>query len=108
MIRKTSRSNARRFFFREEKTMFIMSMPESFRVGDTAACRINGEISQLTWRSPNTLVIGATDARNILKHHVEDGVRSFICDDGDGTPYGVDEILGEGFIVFSEPKGNAS
>jgi hypothetical protein len=87
--------------------MFIMSMPESFKVGDTAACRINGESAQLTWRSPDTLVIGATDARHIVKTQIEDGLRCFICGDADDDQYSVEEIPGEGFIVF-QPKGSAS
>ena len=94
------------FFVREEKTMFIMHMPESFKVGDTAACRINGEPAQLTWRSPDTLVIGAADVRHIVKTQIEDGLRCFIC--GDADDCGVEEIPGEGFIVFSNSKGGPS
>ena len=89
--------------------MFVMHMPETFKVGDTAACRINGEPAQLTWRSPNTLVIGADDARHIVKTHVENGLRSFFCGDADdGDEYGVEEVPGAGFIVFAKPKGGAS
>lgn len=88
--------------------MFIMHMPKSFKVGDTEACRINGEPAQLTWRSPDTLVIGDNDARSIVKTHIEDGLRCFICGDADGTQYGVEEVPGEGFIVFSKPNGGAS
>jgi hypothetical protein len=95
--------------------MFILHMPESFKVGDTEACRINGEPAQLTWRSPDTLVIGATDARHILKTHVEDGLRCFICADAEficgdinDSQYGVEEVPGEGFIVFAKPNGGAS
>ena len=87
--------------------MFIMHMPESFKIGDTADCRINGEPTQLTWRSPDTLVIGNTDARHIVKTHVEDGLRCFICGDADDSEYSVEEIPGEGFIIF-KPKGSAS
>ena len=86
--------------------MFITQMPESFKIGDTAACQINGEPAQLTWRSPDTLVIGATDARHIVKTHTEDGMRVFVCGDADDSKYSVEEIPGEGFIIFKQ--GDAS
>ena len=86
--------------------MFIIHMPESFKVGDTAACKINRERSQLTWRSLDTLVIGAADARHIVKTHVEDGMRVFVCGDADDSEYSVEEIPGEGFIIFKQ--GDAS
>jgi hypothetical protein len=88
------------------KSMFITQMPESFKVGDTTVCQINDELAQLTWRSPDTLVIGATDARHIVKTHVEDGMRVFICGDADDSQYSVEEIPGEGFIIFKQ--GDAS
>jgi hypothetical protein len=88
--------------------MFIMHMPESFKIGDTAACCINGEPAQLTWLSPDILVIGDNDVRHIVKTHVENGLRCFICGDADDSQYGVEDIPGGGFIVFPEPKGRTS
>lgn len=88
--------------------MFVMQMPESFKLGDTAICKINGKRAALTWRSPDILVIGANDARHIVRTHIEDGLRCFICGDADDSEYGVEEISGEGFIVFAKPKGDAS
>jgi hypothetical protein len=83
--------------------MFIMHMPESFKVGDTAACRINDEPAQLTWRSHDTLVIGAADARRIVMTNVEGGLRCFICGDAGEGRYRVDEIPpGQGFVVTRE------
>jgi hypothetical protein len=90
----------------ERKPMLIMHMPETFKIGDTAACRINGEPAQLTWRSADTLVIGADDARYIVRTHLEDGLRCFICGDADDRQHYVEYVPGPGFIVFS--KGNAS
>ena len=87
--------------------MFIMHMPESFKVGDTTACEINGESTQLTWRTPDTLVIDATDARHIVKTHIVKSLRCFICGDADDDQYSVEEIPGEGFIVY-QSKGGAS
>jgi hypothetical protein len=84
--------------------MFIMHMPETFKIGDTAACRINNEPTQLTWRSLDTLVIGENDARHIVETRIGDGLRCFICGDADDTEYGVEEVPGEGFVVFARPK----
>ena len=86
--------------------MSIIHMPESFKVGDITVCDINGELAELTWRSPDTLVIGTTDARHIVKTHIEDGMRVFICGDADDSEYSVEEIPGEGFIIF-QAKGAA-
>jgi len=88
--------------------MFVMQMPETFKLGDSAICKVNGKLAALTWRSPDTLVIGATDARHIVRTHVEDGLRVFFCGDADGTEYGVEDLPGEGFIVFAKPEGSAS
>jgi len=83
--------------------MFIMHMPADFKVGDSAACRINDEPAQLTWRDVNTLVIGDDDARVIVSTHIEDGLRCFICGDADETQYGVEEVPGGGFIISARP-----
>jgi hypothetical protein len=85
--------------------MFIMHMPESFKVGDTAACRINDEPAQLTWRSHDTLIIGDDDARRVVATQVQDGLCCFICGDAssheDGTRYRVDAIPGDGGVIIS-------
>jgi hypothetical protein len=88
--------------------MFIMHMPESFKVGDTNACRINGEPTQLTWLSPDVLIIGAADFRQIVKTDVGYGLRVFFCGDADNTQYDVEEVPGEGCIIFPKPQGGAS
>ena len=87
--------------------MFITQMPESFKIGDTTVCQINGELAQLTWRSLDTLVIGATDPRHIVKTFIDGELRCFICGDANGSEYDVEEIPGAGFLVF-KPKGDAS
>jgi hypothetical protein len=46
--------------------MFMMTMPISFRVGDTAQVKINGEAATLTWQTSRTLVINGTDTRAII------------------------------------------
>jgi len=87
--------------------MFIIHMPVGFKVGDTAACKINREPAQLPWRSPDILVIGATDARRIVKTFIDGELRCFVCGDADGSDYDVEEVPGAGFLVF-KPKGAAA
>jgi hypothetical protein len=87
--------------------MFVMHMPESFKIGDSADCNISGEPARLTWRDKDTLVIGNDDARTILSSHVENGLRCFFCSDR-GVPadqHGIDVIPGGGgFIVYEKPR----
>lgn len=65
-----------------------MTMPATFRLGDRAAVRINGEPATLTWREADTLVINDVDARRIvLRDTGIDGagrpVQTFTCDDAE-------------------------
>jgi hypothetical protein len=46
--------------------MFIMTMPATFRIGDSARVRINGEPATLRWQDAQTLVINGHDVRKIL------------------------------------------
>jgi hypothetical protein len=46
--------------------MFMIHMPKSFKVGDTADCRINKIPQRLTWRDEDTIVIEPDDARTIV------------------------------------------
>jgi hypothetical protein len=41
-------------------------MPTTFKVGDTAECRINREPARVTWRDKDTLVIEPDDAQRIV------------------------------------------
>jgi hypothetical protein len=36
--------------------MFMMTMPKTFKIGDTADCRINRKPARLTWQDAKTLV----------------------------------------------------
>src|SRR3954465_714668 len=47
---------------RKGDLMFMIHMPLSFKVGDTAECRINMKPRRLTWRDNKHLVIEADDA----------------------------------------------
>jgi hypothetical protein len=85
--------------------MFMMHMPEDFKIGDSVDCRINGEPARLTWRDKDTLVIGEDDVRAILTTHIENGLRCFFCGDR-GVPadqHGIDIVPGGGFLVFEKP-----
>jgi hypothetical protein len=73
--------------------MFSMTMPKTFKIGDTEPVRINGKPATLTWRDAGTLVINGTDARRILRCvPFTDDLIDFICSDGDAPPdaYGAD------------------
>lgn len=67
--------------------MFVMTMAATFRIGDRADVRINGEPATLTWRDATTLVINDQDARRIVMHEIGgiDGagcpVQTFTCGD---------------------------
>jgi hypothetical protein len=60
--------------------MFIIHMPEDFKVGDTQPCRINGESQRVTWRDQHTLVIEPDDVRQVF-HTETDGELRFMCGD---------------------------
>ena len=42
-----------------------LHMPTTFRIGDTAECKINGKSAQVMWQDADTLVLNGTDARRI-------------------------------------------
>jgi hypothetical protein len=64
---------------------FLITMPKSFKVGDTAPCRINHQPAQITWRDKDTLVIEPGDARRIVYHRRSGDLQDFTCADADGT-----------------------
>src|SRR5262245_61355622 len=64
--------------------MFLISMPTTFTVGETADCQINGKPARVTWRDIETLVIEPGDARKIICTIIEGDRKRFLC-----TPAGV-------------------
>jgi hypothetical protein len=64
---------------------FYISMPLSFKIGDTCECEINFEPKRVTWRNQDTLVIEPDDARHIVQISRDDKLISFFCTDADGT-----------------------
>jgi hypothetical protein len=65
--------------------MFIMNMPVTFKIGDSADCTINGEPKLLSWRDAQTLVIEPDDARTIEHQSTDGELITFICSDQDGS-----------------------
>ncbi|HTQ97500.1 MAG TPA: hypothetical protein VMH89_11880 [Candidatus Acidoferrum sp.] len=64
--------------------MFIMYMPEDFKVKDSREVVINGTKTQLTYTDIHTLTIGASDRRRILSREVgDDRLACFICSDSE-------------------------
>jgi hypothetical protein len=65
--------------------MFVIHLPRTFRVGDTADCRINAKPARVTWREIDTPVIEPGDARTILSRDREDDLVTFHGADDNGT-----------------------
>jgi hypothetical protein len=72
--------------------MFFISKPETFTVGDTADCRINGKPERVTWKDKGTLIIEPGDARRIVEVRQTVGtldgreavLNCFLCADSEG------------------------
>jgi hypothetical protein len=80
--------------------MFLLAMPTSFRVGDSAECRVNGRPARVTWRDERTLVLEPGGARDILLVGEAGDLVNFTCADAGKTArdYGYD-----GVTVFEVP-----
>jgi hypothetical protein len=88
----------------KERAMFMMTMPTTFKVGDTADCSINKKPARLTWRDAKTLVIEPDDARVIFRSATENGLTTFFCgDSGDTQDSATVEVQDGGFIVSHKP-----
>jgi hypothetical protein len=61
--------------------MFFITLPKSFKIGDTVDCRINQEPARVTWRDPDHLVIEPDDARLILGIDKDSESIAFACGD---------------------------
>jgi hypothetical protein len=60
--------------------MLIINFPRSFKLGDTADCRINGKARRVTWRDKHMLVIEPDDARPIVAQQDDGGdLICFVC-----------------------------
>jgi hypothetical protein len=86
--------------------MFFISMPKTFKVGDTANCRINQEPARLTWRDAKTLVIEPNDARAIITTDYEGDLIHFTC--GDAGNAGGRAVAKDGGYIVSQTDRNAN
>lgn len=60
--------------------MFCISMPSTFKIGDTVEVVINNDSKQLTWRDEATLVIEPHDVRTIFDAaYIGADLQMFIC-----------------------------
>jgi hypothetical protein len=84
--------------------MFIFNMPVSFKVGDSADCRINGELKQVTWRDDKTLVIEPDDPRAIITVNNDGELNCFFCGDRGSkqSDYDVDSSLFPDVVVSAK------
>jgi hypothetical protein len=64
--------------------MFIISLPSTFKVGDSTTIRVGGKPAMVTWRDQVTLVIEPDDLRPIRFVKQEGGLRHFFCGDRGG------------------------
>jgi hypothetical protein len=90
--------------------MFIMWLPKSFKLGDTADVKINGKPEKLTWRDAETLVIHPDDARTILQIADEGDLNAFTCGDAATdeqlTPFSVTSLSEDGTVKVRTYKAN--
>jgi hypothetical protein len=90
--------------------MFMISMPKTFKVGDTEDCRINGKPERLLWKDASTLVILPDEAHPIVTMRLDGDLRCFMCGraGAEATDYVVDadSMFGGGYIVSEKPKEN--
>ncbi len=61
--------------------MFVMWMPATYKIGDTAEVKINDEPQKLTWRDAQTLAIEPDDARTIVDRHIDGDLMCFTSSD---------------------------
>jgi hypothetical protein len=59
--------------------MFLISLPSTFQVGDSADVRINGKPARVTWRDRKTLVIEPNDRRPVLAVKSSGGEMHILC-----------------------------
>jgi hypothetical protein len=80
----------------------VLHMTKTFKVGDTVACRINGEPQRVTWRDEDILVIEPDDARVILTRTIDRDLICFMCGDQSlaASEYTIEIVPGTaGFVV---------
>lgn len=81
--------------------MFFLSMPNDFKVGQSAECRINGRPARVTWQNQKTLVIEPDDARSILSVTKDGDLLHFTCGD---SGKGITDYGSLGPIIYEKPE----
>ncbi len=68
--------------------MFIMTLPNTTKIGDTVDVKINGQPERLTHRDATSLVVhnlyGDDAVHCIVKTNTDGALVRFICADADG------------------------
>jgi hypothetical protein len=82
----------------------IIDMPVSFKVADSADCRINGKSKQVTWRDNKTLVIEPDALRAIITVNNDGELNCFFYGDRGSkqNDYNVDSSLFPDVIVSAK------
>jgi hypothetical protein len=88
--------------------MLMLNMPLDFKVGETRPCRINFEPTTVHWRDDGHLVLGGTEAREILSIHEGPGLRGFICSDTGRLGQWVEKWPDGGGVTVRDPEWDAS
>jgi hypothetical protein len=70
---------------RENSKMFILTLPKTVKVGDTAECHINMKSAKVFFRDDNHLVIIPGDVREIVSREVAGDLVTYFCSDADGS-----------------------
>jgi hypothetical protein len=65
--------------------MLTITLPATFKIGDTVDCRVNKQPARITWRGAATLVVEPKDARTVLCVVVENEDQTFYCADDDAV-----------------------
>lgn len=90
--------------------MFMLTMPATFRIGDTADCKINRKPARVTWTGKTTLLIEPDDPRAIML--IDEGPEGmcFVCGDRGmsrkDAARAVVTGLGEALFVLYPPAGD--
>jgi hypothetical protein len=69
---------------KRKPAMLFISLPRSVRIGDTIACKINGEPVSVTWLDTSTLVIAPDHVRTIVDTRTDGARRHFTCSNAEG------------------------
>jgi hypothetical protein len=64
--------------------MFMITLPQTTKIGDTVDVKINAKPERLTYRDKDTLSYDGNNYKIVKKNRVGDLIR-YVCADADGT-----------------------